>query len=429
MISIEHSHADGTLIHGTARGDGTNVVIKSVHDGWKFSRNIGIDGAWYLPHTRDRDADRTRIERLADALHAAGYQVEICIDDTPRSAADIEADRAQRVAGRIERYAELADARHTPGSARLDHVRERRSHIPLGQPVMGPRDANYRERLNRTEDSARNEIAVGDHWQHRAQAAESTQRYRHNPRVITRRIERLEAERRRWQRARDTVACGGTHGEYADGGQYAHTAEDYLARADSEIARLGEQITYWRGVLADMEATGEHRVWSREHFRVGDEARILGAWYPVLRVNAKSLTVPPLVFGDERRFTDAGKDVWTDTAPYDKVYGRRRDGRILHTPPPPEGATCSGLVLVATVNAEVVSECDGGRCPSPPVARLTPSAMTATPAAATAGASSPTLTYPAAARVSRGPRSRCCAPTTARSAAQPTTSQAIPRPP
>jgi hypothetical protein len=371
VIRIDHSHAEGTVVHGTTRGDGTNLVIKATRDGWKFSRNIGAHGAWYLPHSRDRNADRTRIERLAEALHAAGYPVEISVDNTPRPAAGIEADRETRVAGRVERYTELADARHEHGGARLDHVRERRSPIPLGQPVISDRYASFLRRLNRTEDSARAEIAVGDHWQHRADAAESTQRYRHNPRVITRRVQRLEADRRRWQRARDEVASGGVHGEYADGGQYAERAPDNLARADAEISRLGEQITYWRGLLAAMEAAGVHRAWSREHFRVGDEVRILGTWYPVVRVNAKSLTVPPLVFGGERRFNDAGKDVWTDTAPYDKVYGRRRDGKVLHTPPPPDGATCTGLLHLATANAGTVSECDGGRCPNPPVARLT----------------------------------------------------------
>ena len=139
MITIAHSPGEGTVIHGTARGDGTNLVIKSVRDGWRFSRHIGAEGAWYLPHTRDRDADRARLERLAAALHEAGHHAEIHVDDTPRDAATVEADRADRVTGRVERYTELADARHTSGGARLDHVRERRSHIPLGQPIITSR--------------------------------------------------------------------------------------------------------------------------------------------------------------------------------------------------------------------------------------------------------------------------------------------------
>jgi hypothetical protein len=359
VITIEHTHAEGTLVHGTARSDGTGAVIKSVPDRWRFSRNIGSDGAWYLPHSRDRRADRPVIDRLADALRAAGHEVEVTIDDTPRAAADIEADRAERVAGRVDRYSELTDARHTSGGARMAHVRERRSHLPLGQPVISDRYANFLQRLNRTEDSARAEIATGDHWQGRAEAAVSTQRYRHNPRVITRRIERLEAEQRSWQRNLDNVAS-------RDG-----ASSDYVARADAEIAQLGETIDYWRVELAELDATGDYRAWTREHFRVGDEVRILGTWYPVLRVNKKSVTVPPKIFGGERRYNDEGKDVWTDTAPYDKVYGRRRNGKILHTPPPPEGATCTCRVTIPTFNAEFIPERDGGPCTEPPVARLT----------------------------------------------------------
>jgi hypothetical protein len=359
VITIEHTHAEGTLLHGTARSDGTGAVIKSVRDGWRYSRNIGTDGAWHLPHSRDRRADRPVIDRLADALRAAGYDVEVTIDDTPRAAADIEADRAERVAGRVDRYDELADARHTTGGARLAHVRERRSHLALGQPVISQRYANFLQRLNRTEESARAEIATGDHWQDRADAAASTQRYRHDPRVIARRIERLEADQRRWQRVRGDAAS-------RDG-----ASSEYLARADAEIAKLGEAIDYWRVELAELDATGNYRPWTREHFRVGDEVRILGTWYPVLRVNKKSVTVPPKIFGGERRLNAEGKDVWTDTAAYDKVYGRRRDGKILHTPPPAEGSTCTCRITIPTFNAEFIPERDGGPCTEPPVARLT----------------------------------------------------------
>jgi hypothetical protein len=371
VIVIAHTHAEGTLVHGTVRGDGTNLVITSVHDGWRFSHNLGTDGAWYLPHSQDRNADRARIQRLAAALRDAGHPVEVDIDDTPRPTVAVEADRAERAAGRAARYTELADTRHTDGHARLDHVRERRAAIPLGQPVISPRYASFLHRLGRADDAARAEIDVGDHWQRRAQAAESTQRYRHNPRIITRRIERLEADLRRWQRARDTVASGGLHGEYADGGEYAHTAADYLARAHTEIARLDEQIRHWRGVLAEMDATGVYRPWTREHFRAGDEALILGTWYPVVRVNAKSLTVPPLILLGQRRLREDGKDVWTDTAPYDKVHGRRRDRKLLHTPPPPPKATCTCPITISTTSPAPPSEREGGRCTKPAVARLT----------------------------------------------------------
>ncbi|HEX8628771.1 MAG TPA: DUF3560 domain-containing protein, partial [Catenuloplanes sp.] len=339
---------------------------KAIRDGWRFSRHIGEQGTWYLPHTRDRNADRARLERLAAALHEAGYQAEIEVDNTPRDAAAIEADRAERVAGRVERYTELADARHTCGGARLDHVTERRSHIPLAQPVISPRFGNYLRRLNRTEASARAEVAVGDHWQHRAQAAESTQRYRLNPRVITRRINRLDADHRRWQRSLDTLRAAGERGEYADGGWYADRAAEAITRAEQEIARLDGQLAYWRAELTALEARGAWQPWTREHFRVGDEAKVIGTWYPVLRVNGKSVTVTPLVLMGQPSTSS-----WTDTARYDKIHGRRRDGKTLHTPPPPPEATCTERVTAPINDADVITESDGDPCAGTPVARVT----------------------------------------------------------
>src|SRR5262249_5122161 len=137
---------------------------------------------------------------------------------------------------------------------------------------------------------------------------------------------------------------------------YAHTAAEYLTRAEQAIRGLGEQIRHWRSELAEQEAAGVWAPWRPEHFRVGDEVLLLGSWYPVVRVNRKSLTVPPLVRLGERRLDQRGNDTWTDTAPYDKVYGRRRDGHTLHTPPPPGDATCTLRITIPTVNPELIPE-------------------------------------------------------------------------
>lgn len=372
MITIAHSHAEGTLVHGTDRGDGTNHVIKATGGGWRFSRHIGVDGAWYLPRSRDRHPDAVKIEQLAAALREAGYQVEISVDDTPRATGEVEADRAERVTGRTERYTELAESRRSSGAARLEQVRQARGRIPLGQPVLDARDANYRERLHRREDSARAELAAGEHWRQRADAAQTTQRYRHNPRVTLRRIERLEADQRRWQRRLAEVRSGGSHGQYAPGGRYAEAAAASITRAEEAIARLSEQITYWYTQLEALKNTGQWAPWGPDHFRVGDQVKILGAWYPVLRVNRKSLTVSPLVLrGQQRPDGQPGKPPWTDTVRYDKVYGRCRDGHELHTPPPSPEATCTEPGTIPTFHAEFIPEPEAGPCTAPPVARQT----------------------------------------------------------
>lgn len=58
---------------------------------------------------------------------------------------------------------------------------------------------------------------------------------------------------------------------------------------------------------------------------------VLGSWYPVRRVNRKTVTVTPLIDHGE----DRGRS-WTDTVPYDKIRGRRRDGTEHTTPPEQE---------------------------------------------------------------------------------------------
>jgi hypothetical protein len=354
VITIAHTHATGTVVHGATRDDGTGTVILSVPDSWRFSRTIGVEGAWHLPRSRDRDALQPVIDRLATALRAAGYEVQVSIDNTPRPAGDIEADRVGRVAARVARYTARATARHAAGGARLARVEQRRQAIPPGQPVINDRYGGFLTRLNRAEAAARAELATGDYWQHRTQAATSTQWYRHRPRSMVRRIERLDAELRRWQRTRDALDP---------------TEGDGLAETDAQIARLVGQLAFWRGELATLEAAGVFRLWSADDFRRGDEARILDTWYPVVRVNAKSLTVE--LANRAGLHEPAVSRRRTGSSPYDNVYGRRRDGIDLHSPPPAEGATCTCRIIIPTFNAEFVPERDGGPCTEPPVARLT----------------------------------------------------------
>ncbi|MFE5808361.1 hypothetical protein [Streptomyces sp. NPDC056491] len=53
---------NGTLAEGTARGDGSAEILKGHYFRW--SRNLGC---WYLPHSRDRAADRVTLNALCVA--------------------------------------------------------------------------------------------------------------------------------------------------------------------------------------------------------------------------------------------------------------------------------------------------------------------------------------------------------------------------
>ena len=56
-----------------------------------------------IPQSRDQLAKRWQIDQAAKALRAAGHEVTVEIDDTPRDMAEVKADRADRLDARYDR--------------------------------------------------------------------------------------------------------------------------------------------------------------------------------------------------------------------------------------------------------------------------------------------------------------------------------------
>lgn len=137
----------------------------------------------------------------------------------------------------------------------------------------------------------------------------SCEQHRGDPERALRRIGSLEADRRRVVRSLDRSARGSDlHAEYT-----------------RQLAEIDEQLTHWRGVVARAEAEG-FKVWSRHDFQRGDFVQYLGTWYEVLRVNAKSLTVPHVLSSSGRtvvRRTEGqpGSVTWT-VGYHDGITGR-----------------------------------------------------------------------------------------------------------
>lgn len=113
QLTITHTHAEGTMIDGTARGDGTAEILKA--RGWRWSRNLG---AWYVPQTRlvSSPARAARVARLTVAdLTAAGFTVTLDADYTvPDDSLDARIDRQkERIAaleGKLDRKQSAEDA-------------------------------------------------------------------------------------------------------------------------------------------------------------------------------------------------------------------------------------------------------------------------------------------------------------------------------
>src|SRR5438067_1017230 len=110
MITITHSRADGTLVESDERMPQAAVDILK---GWPGNfRWFPLVGQYGVRSTRDKAAATWKLERVAENLRAAGFEVAIEItEDERRSFAEIEAERNARADERAEYRSELADKR------------------------------------------------------------------------------------------------------------------------------------------------------------------------------------------------------------------------------------------------------------------------------------------------------------------------------
>lgn len=317
MITITHTLSAGTLADGTSRGDGSNVPLKAA--GFRWSGQLGC---WYLPNSRDKSAKSWKIDAAKTALEAAGFEVATEIDNaTPgRAFAEAEAERYERADRRADYHADRAGACETDAASRFNAEHQILDMIPPGQPILVGHHSERRHRrdLARAESHLRAGIAAqecGEYHQDRAETSARYQARRESVPTTLRRIEKLEAEQRLIQRRLD----GSGHALY---GQDRPAAGNYRVRLEARAATIAEELEYWRKHVAEQEAAGV-KIWSRAEFTRGDYVRFLGSWYEVLRVNAKSITIPAMINDGPIVRKEGARCTWTDTIPYDKVTGRK----------------------------------------------------------------------------------------------------------
>lgn len=313
-LTITHCRESGTLIEGTAKGDGSNTVLKA--SGWRWSRNLGT---WYVPHSRDRAARDHLINTTAEQLRAAGFTVETDIDDTARPAAEVEQDKAQRARDRAEALANKANRRAAAADQAQDSARAAAARLPEGgEPIkIGHHSENrHRNAIDKANRATRRAIDADKDAQEAAEradtAAQATAR-RHNPVTVANRIQALQADKRRAERRLN----GHTRTLFTQGeSRYVESHEpaqgSTAERLREYITELTDQITHWEGIRAEQIAAGEATNYSRETIRKGDQVKFRGTWYEVRRVNPKSVTIPSMIGGS-----------WTDTVVYHELSGHR----------------------------------------------------------------------------------------------------------
>lgn len=322
-ITITHTRADGTLIEGSRRGDGVWETLKGLHDNWRYFRSLGQIG---LGQSRDRTANTYRINRAAEALRAAGHEVTVEIDDTQRrSFAEAEAERYERAEDRAAYHENVAGSAARASEAAWNAEHGILDMIPMGQPILVGHHSEKRHRrdLERAESLRRRGMAEAERAEYhedRAQAAEQFQARRESIPTTLRRIAKLEAEERGLLR--------GINGHTAGRRPYIREVPPatgaHLERLTAELASVQEQLTYWREHVARAQAEQGVKVWSAADFTKGDFVRYRDfGWYEVLRVNAKSLTIPAIINDGPVVRREGARCTWTDSAPYDKVTARK----------------------------------------------------------------------------------------------------------
>jgi len=323
MITIRHTRAEGTLIEGSRKGDGVWEVLRDQRRNWKFSRSIGL----HLGQSRDKAAKTWIIDAAATALRAAGHVVTVEIDDAERrSFAEAEAERYERAEDRAETFSGFAQNAVARSDAAYATAHQIADMIPMGQPILVGHHSERRHRrdLDRIDNGMRRSVEEGrkaEHYEQRAETAEQFQARRESVPTTLRRIEKLEADRRSWQRALDGEPDGRTlRNRETDAHVPAHGK--YLERVKIELEQIDEQLAYWRALVAKRQAEGV-KVWSREDFTKGDYVLLLGTYYEVIRVSVKSVTIPAMINDGPVVHKDGNRCTWTDTVPYHKVKGRK----------------------------------------------------------------------------------------------------------
>ncbi|MEU2264980.1 DUF3560 domain-containing protein [Streptomyces olindensis] len=320
-ITITHTRADGTLVDGPT-GDGVYELMNP--HGFRYSPTLQC---MYLRGSRDRRANRWKIDSAAEALRAAGHTVEIDIDETQRrSFAESEAERYERAADRSARFETKAGAAQASSDAKWNRGREiTRGYA--GEPVKVDHHSAGRhmrdlKRADRLFGQSVQEQKEADDYKRRAIAAAHFEEHRRNPQVTLRRLERLTADRRVIERQQTAtveaaVRVAGTAAAIAP-----ERLADTLARLDADHFDLCDEISYWEALIEQAKAEGV-KVWGPADFKKNDYALVCGRWLQVVRVNDKSLTVPG--GPDERRIISIAtrRYSWNDRVPYTSVGGRK----------------------------------------------------------------------------------------------------------
>lgn len=157
-LLITHTHAEGTMIEGTSRGDGTAETLKKL--GWRWSRNLG---SWYVPQTR-LVSSSARARRVVNATRTAlemdGFTVVTQVDwnvpeDTLEARIDRQRERVVALEAKVARKTAAEDAAWGREQSAVDRLPWGGEPIKVGHHSEG----RHRNAINKAHAAAH--VALG----------------------------------------------------------------------------------------------------------------------------------------------------------------------------------------------------------------------------------------------------------------------------
>jgi hypothetical protein len=215
--------------------------------------------------------------------------------------------------------------------------------IPPGQPYLVDHsgyaaDRRRRERAFTNLDKAAELGRQAEDTQQRAGTARGHMGARHTPETVVNRISALEADLRAIDREREQ---GALHAKLASQGvprdRIPVSLHALTPERDTELTDradyLNEQLQYWSAVRQRQLAEDVATHYQRGDIDRGDLIQRRGLWYPVVRVNAKSVSIPSIVGGS-----------WTDMVRYEHIDDHAR----------PDDDRWNALAEAAVRTAEII---------------------------------------------------------------------------
>jgi hypothetical protein len=133
-------------------------------------------------------------------------------------------------------------------------------------------------------EKAREEDKAAAYHKHRATASASFERRTFNMATTLRRIQRLEADFRRYYRELDTEQL---RMKYDRNEKISRKSLEYC---EKQMDKVQEQLDYWKKVVAEHEDQGL-KVWCPDDFSVGQRILVHGLPALIVKVNPKTLRV------------------------------------------------------------------------------------------------------------------------------------------